>query len=413
MGNWKKGALHTHTAWSDAAGLPEIAAYTYRDKLHYDFVCITDHNIYPDEANVSFPIVENPPSMWPPLFDAAEARWSKELLGEKIEIRKLGIRQMIKLKTFAELQKEWEIPGKFILIGGSEITGGHYSATERIEFHCNAINCPRTIYPVMGKDQRESFRKIYELYRQTVAEEKCNSIFMVNHPFWRYWDIDPQLIIDTPELKFMEICNNGIGAEIQADDPVTSPEKYWDYVLAHRLVKGYGIIYGTATDDAHHYSPDTISGFCGCDHGWVMVNCPGEMTTDNLINALNAGNFYSSCGVYLENIDFDTASRTLKIKVAARPGEKYQIRFITTKKDFNRHTPKKHFHHEKVYWQRDIPLIGEDIGACEKAVDGIEAQYTMAPDDLYVRAEVVCDTPTQLEVMFYPRHIKAWTQPFI
>jgi hypothetical protein len=37
----------------------------------------------------------------------------------------------------------------------------------------------------------------------------------------------------------------------------------------------------------------------------------------------------------------------------------------------------------------------------------------MEPDDLYVRAEAVSDTLSELQVMFYPETQKAWTQPFI
>ena len=48
---YKKGAVHTHSLWSDGASLPEVAVKTFKD-LGFDFVCLSDHNIYPDEEDV-------------------------------------------------------------------------------------------------------------------------------------------------------------------------------------------------------------------------------------------------------------------------------------------------------------------------------------------------------------------------
>ena len=415
MANWKKGALHTHTYWSDGRALPEEAIYIYRDKLNFDFVCITDHNIFPGEENICFQSVPNPPLMWPPLLNDADVKRARELLGDKIESRKLGIRNIVNLKTFARLQEQWDIPGKFLLIGGSEMNCSHFidANQEYDEFHLNSINCHRTIYPLLGQTPRETLRMNLDLYEKTASEEKCNSFVMVNHPFWRYWDVDPRLLVDFHDVKFLEICNNGVAADIKADDPVNTPEKYWDFVLAHRLANGNGVIYGTACDDAHLYSPEESHGFCGVNHGWVMVNCPGEMSVDNLINAMKAGDFYASNGVYFDQIDFNDDTRTLKVKVSPESGVKYTIRFFVTKKNFCRKIEEKHFHHEKPTWCRNIPVVGDDIGVCVKEISGIEGEYTMEPDDLYVRAEAVSDTLSELQVMFYPETQKAWTQPFI
>lgn len=48
MFNWKKGALHTHTYWSDGEGFPEQMIQTYRMR-DFDFVCWTDHNIFAED----------------------------------------------------------------------------------------------------------------------------------------------------------------------------------------------------------------------------------------------------------------------------------------------------------------------------------------------------------------------------
>ena len=68
--------------------------------------------------------------------------------------------------------------------------------------------------------------------------------------------------------------------------------------------------------------------------------------------------------------------------------------------------------HSKPRFTRDIPVVGDDVGITALTVDAIDAQYTMAEDDLYVRAEIISDRPAQFKRMFYPEYEKAWTQPF-
>ena len=49
MCSWKKGALHFHTIWSDGKALPEVALHMWRNELKYDFVCLTEHNLFPED----------------------------------------------------------------------------------------------------------------------------------------------------------------------------------------------------------------------------------------------------------------------------------------------------------------------------------------------------------------------------
>ena len=414
MHNWKKGAVHTHTIWSDGRSLPETMLYIYREQLNFDFVCLTDHNIFPDES-LWMPADAVNNNIWPPNLTAGEIEFARNLCGDKIDVKTVGIRRFARLKSFVQLQKEWEIPGKFNIIPGCEITAGHVDkiSGRYSEIHLNAVNCPQTVPTAPVKENiAQTFTANVENY-QTIADKlQCNSFLMVNHPFWRYWDLDPQLMITHPELKFLEICNNGIGEEIKTDDPVNSPDKYWDYVLACRISDNAGIVYGTASDDAHYYTPEKIDGWLGCNHGWIMVDCPGDMTTDNLINAMKNGDFYASCGVYFNDIEFDQNSRTLKVEVKAEPDTDYRIEFIVTKRGFQRNCPFREIVQEDRRFCRQIPVIGNDVGFAALSVKDTAASYTMADDDLYVRAVAVSNTPCSMKAMFYPETQRAWTQPF-
>ncbi|MGQ9629051.1 MAG: CehA/McbA family metallohydrolase [bacterium] len=51
-GKWYRGCLHTHTTRSDGALPPEGVARWYRDK-GYDFISITDHNVFTDVGGLS------------------------------------------------------------------------------------------------------------------------------------------------------------------------------------------------------------------------------------------------------------------------------------------------------------------------------------------------------------------------
>ena len=66
-----------------------------------------------------------------------------------------------------------------------------------------------------------------------------------------------------------------------------------------------------------------------------------------------------------------------------------------------------------------MPVYDERIGATVKLVEGrkgerLEASYSLAADDLYVRARVESDAPTQFKRKrcLHPKHHTAWTQPY-
>ena len=415
MSNWKKGALHTHTFWSDGKSLPETAIHTYREELKFDFVCITDHNIFPEEKNLWIPVIDQKFDLWPPLLYSGDIDREKSLPNCNIEEKKVGVRRFVRLKTFDEIKEQWEIPGKFLLIGGCELSGGHYPGLEQacFDIHFNVLNCHKSLTPPERKENiKDTFQSHLEVCKEAIASSENDAIFMLNHPFWRYWDIDPVLVVENPEIRFMEICNDSADQASEPSPMVNTPEKYWDFILAHRLVKNYPVVYATATDDAHNYAPGNITANCGCNHGWVMVNCPGEMNVKNLISAMKSGDFYASNGVYLDKIDFDRDNRTLHVKVDPEDGVKYRIDFIVTKKDFSKEIHRQNIQHIKPRFNRDIPVVGDDVGITALTVDAIDAQYTMAEDDLYVRAEIISDRPAQFQRIFYPEYEKAWTQPF-
>jgi hypothetical protein len=100
----------------------------------------------------------------------------------------------------------------------------------------------------------------------------------------------------------------------------------WDAVLSSGAT-----VYGTATDDAHHYfdaAPAAAAGkavFTG-DRGFVMVRARKDPAS--IRAALERGDFYASTGVLLARVD-RTADRLELAVDAACPGE-HRFDFIGT-----------------------------------------------------------------------------------
>ena len=407
---WKKGALHAHTLWSDGRSLTEVAIHTYRE-LGYDFVCLSDHNVFQSDPQVWLTVAPEEGS-WPNHLAKAEYERSRELLPDSLDEKNVAFRTFVRLKTFADLRREFECPGKFLLVGGEEITVMEQQMPDggRRHYHLNILNLEENFLPLFGKDGAETIRLNYEQYRNAQQRAKHPTFLMLNHPFWPRWDIEPGDLLANPEVQHFEICNNGTDVPIPKD--VCSREKFWDIVLAHRLEDGKGILYAAAGDDAHFYDPDRIHNDAGCNLAWVMVHCPDEFTADNITEALNRGDYYPTCGVLWSMVEFDSTTSTLYVKAQAEKNVNYRIEFITTKRGFNRRFTEADYPGPTDVLFRRLPTYSNDIGRTVLAIDGAEGSYTMMPDDLYVRAIVISDRATTVSLEMFPETERAWTQPY-
>ncbi len=127
-----------------------------------------------------------------------------------------------------------------------------------------------------------------------------------------------------------------------------------------------------------------------------------------LIRAMERGDFYSSTGVELLDVQRDR--HRLTVQVDPEPGVTYTIRFIGTPRGFN---------------SQSIPIIAHDgrpyattrhysseVGKVLREVYGTSASYESDGSELYVRAKVIssklkedAQTPDERQM--------AWTQPAV
>ena len=410
---WYRGMFHMHTYWSDGRAMPEQAIDSYK-RLGYDFLGVSDHNGFAADMNCWKPVMDKetkwPPAVTRPLFD----EYMKSF-GNEADVRQVNGQTEVRLKTYAEMQKRFAESGQFLLLPAVEIT----QVLNGINVHLNYLNLPDVIPSVKGgalsRPIKDAALDVSGLIRQNAAEAAQMSVqmrrptlLMLNHPQWVYWDITPQNLIDNPEVRFFEVCNGGSAFAPHPEAISVTNDSFWDAVNAFRCLKGQPLLFGVGSDDTHYYINRTSDQRLG--DAWVMVRS-ASLTPESLLAAMHAGDYYATTGVLLDDVRFDASSKTLRVKVQAARGVKYRIRFITTKRGFDQTVRMVESPAERGRGARTLPVYSADIGKTALLVEGAEASYQMASDDLYVRAKVESSIPCGYKRYFHPDVQVAWTQP--
>lgn len=412
-GSWKKCALHSHTLWSDGQSLPEVAITEYK-KRGFDMLVMTEHNGCPDDPHMWMRVIDENIDMWPPILTIDEYNRTKKAFKNSLITKFYSYKTFVRLKTFPELKKEFEEPNKFLLAGGEEITtSSRQKDGTRRDCHLNVFNVEKTFLQPKTQSPSDCIKKCVDIFNNLQSKSKRRMFMMLNHPFWRLWDVLPDDVLQNPAITHFEICNNSAQ---DAMGDLLSPDKFWDVILANRIEKKQGVIYATASDDTHVYDPKRVDGKGGINNAWTMALVKGEFTVDNTLSAIADGNCYPTTGVLLKSFEFDYTSKTLKVEVDAKEGVNYRIEFITTKRGFDHTYKTQRVEPKDKKLARDIPIYSDEIGKVVKSVNGTSASYKMAFDDLYIRAKIVSDKPTKLskiaKVYCFPKYECAWTQPF-
>lgn len=414
--NWFRGQLHAHSYWSDGRGFPEQAINAYRQR-GYQFLCISDHNRFADDPQAWREVCDQEGS-WPPKISRAIFETYRAAFDESwVETKRNGSSTQVRLKTYDELVARFEEPGRFLLISGGEMT----QQIDTTHVHMNYINLPLLPRSVQGANlvqKLDASASVSGLIAHNVGEieQLANTtqrpcLLMLNHPFTFFCDILPQHLIDCPDVRFFEICNNVAYHPPHSEARNYEPEKFWDAVNAFRRLEDQPLLYGVGSDDAHFYDAARIGDRSGVGDAWVMVRAD-ELTTEHVLAAMHRGAFYATCGVLLDEVSFDVTTGTLYVKVRPEQGVRYRIHFVTTKRDFDRRVAHVTSPPEGRRPERTLPIYSDDVGRTVKVVEASDATYQLEPDDLYVRARIESDRPSQVTGPFHPLTQTAWTQPY-
>ena len=247
----------------------------------------------------------------------------------------------------------------------------------------NAANVQKLIAPAGGSSVTEVMQNnINQVNKQ--REQTGKPMFPhINHPNFG-WAISVDDILPLTGERFFEVYNGHPLVNNYGDDTRLGTEAIWDILITNYLKEGKPLIYGLAVDDAHNYH-NYDGEHSNPGRGWVMVQA-NELTTETIIAAMEAGDFYSSTGVTLASVSFENQTLTLKVK--PENNVNYLIQFWGTKEGANR----------------------EEMGELLQEISGNEASYQLKNDDLYVRAKIISDKP-QLNPFQEGDTEMAWTQP--
>jgi len=180
-------------------------------------------------------------------------------------------------------------------------------------------------------------------------------------------------------------------------------------MLTFRLTElKLGLVYGIGVDDSHNYHDITL-GKSNPGRGWIMVRAR-HLTAESIIHAMEAGDFYASSGVTLNEVKRE--ANRLSVEIKTEPNVTYTTQFIGTRRGFDPASELMKPPSDDAQLQRTLPhrRYSKDIGAVLAAVKGASASYTFKGDEIYVRAKVV-SSKSKPNASVAGEFETAWVQP--
>lgn len=366
---WQKGNLHTHSLWSDGDDFPEMIIQWYKDN-DYQFVALSDHNTVSDNQSRWYKIEERE-------INNNTLEKYKEKFGEWVEEKIDESGTHVRLKTFIEYKNKLE-ENDFLVIRSEEVTSGF----EGKPIHINVTNIQQKIEPFKGESVVDVMQQTLDAVHEQRKRTNQKMFAHINHPNFGYG-------INTDDLKklngerFFEVYNGHPSVNNEGNEYHLDTESMWDLINIHYYNNEKPLMFGIATDDSHNYHQQSTS-LSNTGRGWVMVNTK-SLETNNIITQMEAGNFYSSSGIYLKSLASD--NKGISIEIDPEPNIEYGIHFIGYKK-------------------------GDDNTKNLKSIEGTKAKYVFEKDDIFVRAKIV-STALMPNPYKDGETKKAWTQPLI
>lgn len=392
---WWKGNLHTHSLWSDGDQFPEVIVDWYA-RHGYHFLALSDHNVLLRGERWIDPETN-------PYSRRAGGRAVYELYRERfgehwVETRERNGRLEVRLKPLGEFRHLFEQAGRFLLIESEEIT------EQQHVIHVNASNLIELIGPQTGSNVADTIRLNLEAVEAQSRKHQQPMLGHLNHPNFQ-WAVRAEDMVPVRSLRFFEVYNGHRGVANFGDATHVDLDRMWDIVLTRRLAEeDLGLVYALAVDDAHHYE-GSASQVARPGRGWVMVRSR-FLTPAHLIHAIERGDFYASTGVELDRVEANEGH--LAIAIRPKPGDRYTIQFIGTRRDYDRAREPLRDADGKplpVTWKHS-----EDIGRVLEEVSGTLASYRFRGDELYVRARILSSRLKENPFAEGERE-QAWTQP--
>lgn len=391
---WRRGNMHTHSLWSDGDDYLEMIALWYR-KRDYNFLVFTDHNVLADHERW-IDVRKSKGGL--EAYEKFKARFPEAVLERRNAKDELEVR----LSTFQEVAAKMNAPGEFLLIQGEEISDFY----QNLPIHLNVSNIAELIPPMHGRSVLDTIQSNVRAAQAQRERTGQPMIVHLNHPNFGY-AVTAEDLAQVIGERFFEVYNGHPGVNNSGDENHVGTERMWDIVLTLRLGElDLPIMYGLATDDGHEYH-NVPSRASEPGRGWVMV-LTDQLSTEALIEALEAGRYYASSGVALKRIE--TTADSYSVEVKPKEDETYTIEFVGTRRGYDDSSEAVVDAEGKSL--RATRRYSSDLGAVLLTVEGPTATYQFTGDELYVRARITSSAlhPNPSE---RGEHQRAWCQPVV
>lgn len=198
---------------------------------------------------------------------------------------------------------------EFLLIPGEEVT----SAFERRPVHVNGLNLPLLVNPV------EAETMVATIQGNVDAIRAVGGVPHINHPNFG-WAFGARELAQVQRDRLLEIFNGHPLVHNEGGGGFPGMERIWDLLLT-----GGKILFGIAVDDAHHFLGEFAPDRSNPGRGWVMVRTT-RLTPSGIAEALEAGRFYASTGVVLDEVR--VSGTLMSLEISSEGSFRYTTEFI-------------------------------------------------------------------------------------
>ena len=413
---WFKGNLHTHSLWSDGDDYPEMIADWYK-REGYHFLAISDHNVL--QQGERWLELKQPVSIAGNVSQRGGGsvleKYLRRFGPDWVEVRDEHGKRSVRLKPLDEYRELLEESGRFLMIPSEEITSTwrrpktETTPPQSGPVHINVTNPVEFVPPVNDADNAVAIMDRVLEAVATQREKSGQRMFAhINHPNFR-WGITPEELTQVKGERFFEVYNGHPGVNNQGDATHLSMDALWDVMLTRRLAElNLPVVFGVAVDDSHHYHEIGV-GKSNAGRGWVMVRAK-HLTPESIIRAMEAGDFYATSGITLDEVKPE--KNRLTIAIRTEPGVTYRTQFIGTRRGYSPASeiippatdqPQQTLPHRR---------YSKEIGAVLAEVEGAAPSYTLRGDEIYVRAKVI-SSKAKANGSVAGEMETAWTQPLV
>jgi hypothetical protein len=198
----------------------------------------------------------------------------------------------------AALSRQFSAPEQFLLVPGEEVT----DAFAGKPLHINGLGVDRLVEPRHGASVLDT------LQRNVDAIRDVGGVPHINHPNFG-WAVSADDLQRLERYRLLEIFSGHPLVNNHGGGDAPGMEEVWD-----RLLRAGRRVYGIAVDDAHYFKRPWDSRAPRPGKGWVVVRAP-RLEAAALMASLEAGEFYASTGVELDDYRADRTA----IEVRVRP----------------------------------------------------------------------------------------------